>query len=160
VVMPQVKHAGQNHSIKIGNIAFMKKLRADWRQGLLAIIWCRIFCLISSGVLKILCFLFIPCIICSVQSHPLFDDDDDNNNDMWRVQSLFFFLNSFLVRVSTLQDHVRSWSGTHHTACPVSIGGGAAEPKGWSLAFGWCQCLRKHELCLFSPIHVHDVSLG
>jgi len=62
VVMSRDQHAVQNHNIMIGNksferveqlrylgttitkVAFMKKLRADWMQGMLATIRYRIFC--------------------------------------------------------------------------------------------------------------------
>jgi len=58
--MSQNQNAGQSHNMKNDNssferveefkhlgikILFGKKLRADWSQGMLAIIRCRIFCL-------------------------------------------------------------------------------------------------------------------
>ena len=64
MIMSRDQNAGWSHNIKIDNssferveeftylgttltikILFRKKLRADWSQGMLAIIWHRIFCL-------------------------------------------------------------------------------------------------------------------
>jgi len=64
MVMYRDQNAGRSNNIKIDNssferveqfkylgitltdqILFSKKLRADWSQGMLAIFWCRIFCL-------------------------------------------------------------------------------------------------------------------